>query len=1371
MKFLMRYRLLGVLILLSFRLVETHAQTIVQLQNFTQKDGLSSNFVLSILQDREGFMWIGTENGLNRFDGQHFLWFRSDPEDPHSLNGNWIWKLLEDHQQQLWIVTEQGLNLLNKQTGKIERVPLIKNGQSVKVFINGIYETTSGLIWLSSSAAGLFKLEKDQNDGTWRAIHFDFKTPAASNTFKIAHATANEVWLVHTEGFYEIDIASREVTAYPFPVLPDELFAKEFYANANPQYVEGEIFLGSFNQLYVLDITKDRSEVKTVEAFSTKWGLATPITGACYFERKDVLFYPSDRNIALFDLESETLEVIHKEGQLEKDMFLNPIHATYIDRHGNYWIGTSGGGLYLGQKNKKPFAFYQHDPRNPHSISKGQVRSFVELENGNMWTGVLAHGLDYFIRQENGGLKKTKSVAADNGQPNALSSPDVIKLVQGADKSLWVATNVNLMRTDAAGNLLQTFIYQENDPNTISGNRVWGLAMGADGYIWAGTWQDGLNRIDPLTGEVTRFWHEPQGDHAPGSNNIRNIYIDKKQMIWIGTDLGLLQFDPKQEQFVQYFRHEEDNPNSLSNNLVWAIYEDQYGVLWVGTDIGLNRYDASSGQFERFYEKEGLPDNSIYGILEDDEGLLWVSTKNGLARQLAGQAEIAFRSLGIEEGMPTTSFLPKAYLNSAQSDELFFGSAEGMLIVRPALLGQSSSQAQLAIHELKRFKRKSGPNAVVLECFVGMQQNLNLGYDDQSVAFTLSDLNWMSHPTYKYEYQLVGFNKQWTPLEKDMQVSFSNLPPGRYSLRARAVNVENVKLDTTDLLNIRVFPPWWESWWAFILYIIAVTAIVLLLIRSYLQRQFEKKEAENLRNLDAFKNELFTNITHEFRTPLTVISGMVEQIKKKPGEWLDEGAELIQRNTRNLLDLINQILELQKIESGKLKIELQQTDIMPFLENIATQFKAYAYSKEQRMLFRPQQEELTMDFDAEKVLRIVSNLLSNAIKYTPEQGTVSFSIATGKHVALKSSQCLILTVDDNGPGIPPEQLPRIFDRFFQASTNEQGTGSSTGVGLSLTMELVKLLKGQIEVDSELGKGTTFRVYLPITRNATPAEAEAPLSSIQSAVFGTQGVPTPKQHTATDLPLALITEDNPDIAKYLQICLESQYRLELATNGQEGIDKALELIPDIIISDVMMPKKNGFELCETLKEDIRTSHIPIILLTAKSDVVSRIAGLKQGADDYLGKPFHEEELLVRMQNLLNIRAQLQARYQHPGNTSIPTQQTASTIKEDIFISKLRKVVEARIDDPGFDLNELSESLFLSRSQLGRKVKALTGRSLAVYIRSIRLHRAKELLLSTEIAVKEIAYDVGFSSPVHFSRSYTEEFGESPTNTREMGQMRK
>ena len=1343
------------------------AQPTLQFQNFSQEDGLASDFVLSILQDHQGFMWIGTENGLNRFDGQHFLSFRFDPEDPETLSDNWIWTLLEDHQHQLWIGTQRGLNRLHLETGKIERVPLIKNGQEVKAaIINNIYESPSGSVWVAALNQGVFKLEKDPQGTKWQAVHFASDQP----TLNIAHATADELWVVHANGIDKIQISSQETVHYLFPNSGMSV-QDEFYKFSGINQSKGKILVGFQNELFALDTSKDQPEFQAIQDFNSISEPSVLITGDFLFDRPDVLFFPSDKDLALFNLESGNLEFIQKEGQVDKHLFRNPVHAVYKDQQGNYWIGTAGGGLFLGQDVKKAFTFYQHDPSNPSSISKGQVRSILEGNNGNIWVGIIDYGLDYLILQEHNHFKRNRSVIANPSQKNSLATDKIIKLLPGDDQTIWVATNDNgLMKLDATGETMEIFDHHPDDPNSLSGNRVWGLAKDQNGYIWAGTWQNGLNRLDPLTGEVKKFRHDPQDPNTLGSNNIRNLFIDKAGALWIGTENGLSRFDPGSEQFT-HFQYDQDDPNSLSDNLVWAIYEDRQGALWVGTNTGLNRYDPSTGRFEHFYEKDGLPDNGIYGILEDDEGFLWISTKNGLARQLANPSGNSFRALGLAEGLKTISFLPKAYLNSAQSDQLFFGSAEGMLIVRPALLQQDTSQAQLVIHEMRRFKRKAVPEAVVSDFFTGAhQETVRLGYQDQSVIFTLSDLNWLNHPTYTYEFQLVGFNVQWTPLEKNMQVSFSNLPPGTYTLRARAKNLENVSLEATDLLNLSVFPPWWKSWWAYLMYAFVAGSIILLLVRFYLRRQLGKKEAENLRTLDSFKNKLFTNITHEFRTPLTIISGMNEQIKKKPDRWLEEGSELIRKNTGNLLDLINQILELQKLESGKLKLQMQQGDIIPYLKNIFDQFQTYAHSKEQVMAFNTQLEKLEMDYDPEKILRIVSNLLSNAVKYAPERGKVTFQVSSEMHNGLQAEECLILMVKDNGPGIPKDQLPYLFNRFFQASGSGQKVKTGTGIGLSLTYELVKLLNGHIEVDSQLDEGSTFRCYLPITRKAAPLEAVDPIN-VREALFGSVGqVKKSTDPADKDLPLALIVEDNPDVTQYLQICLEGSYRLELASDGQMGIDRAQELVPDIIVSDVMMPRKDGFELCETLKEDIRTSHVPIILLTAKSDVESRIVGLKQGADDYLGKPFHEEELLVRMQNLLNIRRKLQERYQNLYTQPLPDQKETHPSKEDAFILKLKEMVEARIDDFDFGINELSQALFLSHSQLGRKVKALTGRSLTIYIRSIRLQKARQLLLTTPLSVKEIGYEVGFSSPEHFSRSYTKEFGESPSNTRETGQMR-
>ena len=1349
------------------------AQPTLQFQNFTQRDGLASDYVLSILEDHQGFIWIGTENGLNRFDGKHFLKFNSDPENPTSLNDNWVTEIFEDSQYNLWIGTGRGLNRLDRKAGKIERIPLLKGGKAMEVLVSDIVEDPSGNYWITTHAEGLYLLKPAQKDQKWHATFFPYgditQDTVGARLINIAHATADELWIVHSAGIDYLHIPSREAIRY---LVPEE---SQFYNNEYDSVKglfdgKGKIYVGLNQELYVLDITQERPALRTFELPTPELSPTLNITRSFLFDSPDILLIPSYNDLALLNIEEGTLKLIQSDRQAGEELFLDPIHAVYKDKQGNYWVGTSGGGLFLGQNAKDPFTFYQHDRANPHSISQGQVRSFLDDENGHLWVGILNHGLDQLVQQKNGFLKRNRSVTTAPGQPNALASDRVIKIIPGAKKSIWVATNHSgLIQTDSTGKPLAHYIHRPNDPNSLSGNRIWGLARDKSGYIWAGTWLDGLNCLDPRTGLVKRFRHDPDDLHSLGDDNIRYLFFDRQGILWIGTDGGLGRYDPQADQFTHY-RHDPNNPRTLSDNLVWAIYEDQEGQLWVGTNTGLNRLDIRSQDFEHFFEKDGLPDNTIYGILEDDEGRLWASTENGLARQLPAGAANAFQAIGVADGLEMVSFLPKACLNSAYSDELFFGGSKGLLVVKPSRMVQDTTAPHLALHAMAKFQRKAGQGEAIIDYFIGDRTKpIRLGYQDQSVVFTLADLNRVANKSYQYEYQLEGFNQQWIPLEEDMQITFTNLPPGNYRLWARAKDLDNTYLKAIGLLDIKVSPPWWKSWWAYLAYILITGAAVGWFVQSHLRRQLAKKEAENLRTLDEFKNKLFANITHEFRTPLAIISGMIEQIRKKPDRWLEDGSAMIQRNTNNLLDLVNQILELQKVEAGKLEIQLQQGDIIPFLQTIFKQLQAFGQSKEQHLTFTAEPSELHMDYDPEKTLRIVSNLLSNAIKYTPEKGQVHFSAALGEEPDLQPSRCLVISIQDTGPGISEEQLPHIFDRFFQAPANGKGTESGTGIGLSLTLELVKLLGGKIEANSQVGQGTAFTVFLPITRKAAPAPAQG-TDVIQSAIFSRKGLRERKQAPAAGLPLALIVEDNPDIAQYLQICLEGHYRLEVTVDGQEGIGLALEGIPDIIISDVMMPRKDGFELCETLKDDTRTSHIPIILLTAKADVESRIAGLKQGADDYLAKPFHEEELLVRMQNLLDIRRKLQERYQNLYAHPLPGPKEAIPSKEDEFILRLKEIVEAHLDDPDFGLDALSQALLLSRSQLGRKVSALTGRSPAIFVRSIRLQKAKQLLLTTDLSVKEIGYEVGFSNPVHFSRSYAEEFGESPTNTRGTGQMR-
>lgn len=530
------------------------------------------------------------------------------------------------------------------------------------------------------------------------------------------------------------------------------------------------------------------------------------------------------------------------------------------------------------------------------------------------------------------------------------------------------------------------------------------------------------------------------------------------------------------------------------------------------------------------------------------------------------------------------------------------------------------------------------------------------------------------------------------------------------------------------------------------------------------QNKIVEGQKRKLEELDNLKSRFFTNISHEFRTPLTVISGMVEQIEKAPKNWLKKGLKLIKRNNNNLLNLVNQILDLRKLESGGLQLDLIQADVVNYLRYIMESFHSLAESKEVKLHFLTDEPSLSMDFDQEKLLRIISNLLTNSIKFTPSGGDVYLIVNVNTLGVLEPPRVLLsIKIKDTGIGIPASKLPHIFNRFYQVDDSTTRKGEGTGIGLALTQELVKLMEGSIQVESLEGQGSTFTIQLPIHRDATPEVAVAdPTSPSFPAVLANFRAEESQEVTGTtsssDLPHLLIVEDNADVVQYLESFLREYYQLSVARDGQQGIDMALELIPDLILSDVMMPKKDGYSVCETLKTDERTSHIPIVLLTAKAGAESRIAGLRRGADAYLAKPFNQEELLIRLQKLLELRLQLQLRYQ---SMVIPSPSNDEALQqEDAFITKLRGIIEAQMEDENFGIPELCKAIGMSRSQLHLKIKALTDKSTSHYIRASRLHRAKSLLQAGDLNITQVAFEVGFKDPAYFSRTFSEEFGLSP-----------
>ncbi len=869
-------------------------------------------------------------------------------------------------------------------------------------------------------------------------------------------------------------------------------------------------------------------------------------------------------------------------------------------------------------------------------------------------------------------------------------------------------------------------------------------------------------------------------------SEVNELYYSNEGMLWVAAKNGLWKFDIKNNQV-----HSFASTNDFLDVHITSIHLGENEKLWLGTfDAGVLILDLATNKVEQISKVDGLSNNTVTGILSDEEGNRWISTYDGIT-VLSPTGEVLF-DLSQENGLTSNEFNRTSYVKFPDG-RMAFGGVTGINILEPpkikeAFIDRTPLNIFLTSHTY--YSNEAGKNLVLEGDYISPQA-INIPAANRYLILDFSISEYADRSKHTYAYRLVpGWDRDqshenipWINLGPASELTLNNLPVGDYIVQIRGIDHKGRTTATPLQIPIHVEQFFYRTWWFYALcslpFLLGAWIWIrrILTERKRLKIEVEKRtkeirldkeiiarQVEELQQFDQAKSRFFANISHELRTPLTIILGMIEQIDKQPKRWLNKGVKMIRNNGSNLLELVNQILELQKLESGNLSVNLQLDDIIPFLKSIFNQFEALAVSKSLQMEFISEMESLDMDYDQEKILRIVSNLLSNAIKYTPEKGKVNFTISSGKIGESVQEDHLILTVEDTGHGIHHEELPYIFDRFFQASSQEKIINSGTGIGLSLTQELVKLLNGKIEVFSQLGQGTTFQVFLPITQKANPGQRKDQLN-IQAAVLGTQGPPEKEKIAAEDLPLALIVEDNVDIAQYLQICLEGSYRMHFARNGQEGIDQALEQVPDIIVSDVMMPEKNGFELCETLNEDIRTSHIPIILLTAKSDVDSRIAGLKKGADDYLAKPFHEEELLIRMKNLLDIRLKLQKRYQNLFDQA-PMIEEPEVSKEDEFMLKFKEIIEPQLSDPDFDSEKLTQALFMSRSHLSRKIKALTGRSLGIYIRSLRLQKARHLLLTSDLSIKEIGYEVGLYNPTYFSRTYQEEFGESPSKTREI-----
>ncbi len=1300
-----------------------------------------------VMQDSHGFLWFSSQAGLHRYDGRHFQLYTHVPGDTTSLPPHRVWEMEEDALGRIWVATDDGLRVFDPHTEQFEK-----------------------LRWRDSTylASGItFNITRDQQDRMW--------VTTRGNGFYVFDQILDTVWHF------------RHDAADPHSLSDD--IVVEVLEDRKGRYWITTMF-GGLNRLdslggpftHYLHVPDDPT---SVPSNSIMYALE---------DQNGAIWLTTWNGIGVLDPSSGYVTTYQHDVADSHSLAHNRTWHAAEDGNGHIWIATSGG-LSIFDPQKKHFSNYRHDPFNANSLSDNYLRFAYEDHDGNMWL-TSANGINKASRQAN-----QFSFQPYRQQPgSSVENPHdgITAILDDSNGRRWVATNGGgIYQMDLADESIRLFLTTDDASSTS----IWTIFEDSKDRILAAThagvmvYNEFAGRFVPLTigAGGSPFTHsirdiiEPQpgvlwmvGDEGwfilseeKGSLDqpdatidvLTTIFLDQAGRVWLGRQKGVHVRYPDGRVFS--FSHDEKDPHSLSNNFITGIVEDTDGVIWVATKHGLNRFSfAGTGNAPRLSRwtmtNSPLTAMQMLDVTLDKNGQMW-----GLFPQGVTRIDPENRVCQTFSPLPQSDILSSRFGHS-RNGRLQVGGYYGVYSFQADSLQSQLTWPPVWITDFRLFNQSvpirggfmdtAALESPLMEAVLFTDQ-LTLKHWQNDFSFVFAALEYSAVEGRQFRYRLDGYDDHWITPSTDFPIAaYTNIPPGNYVFRVILSAMDGNSRSSEDQLQIRIRPPWYWAWWSKLIYGFVLAGILYGGYQVQLKRRLAQVEARRFAELDQFKTQFYTNITHEFRTPLTIILGMAQQMKNQVSEHAKHHLDLIKRNGRQLLQLVNQMLDLSKLEAGHLQLQLVQGDVIAFLRYLIESFQSLAAQKDIALHLQSQVDQLLMDYDPDRLTAIVSNLLANAVKFTPAGGTVDVRIAA-------SPKQLTILVRDSGTGIAAEDLPFIFDRYYQSQSLvflDHASLSGSGIGLALTKRLVELMGGAIEVQSQLGEGSTFKVELPISRLQPLLATPSPI------VMPPVSAPRLRQEYlnsgASDRPLLLLVEDNVDLLHYLVSILADRYQLLTAKDGQEGIDRALNQLPDMIITDVMMPRVNGLELCRRLKNDDLTCHIPIIMLTAKVDTDSRLTGLRQGADAYLAKPFLPEELDICIVKLLQLRSRLQAYYQSQLGASEKDVVKADTVVEDPFLVQVNQLIATHLSDESFSVEFMSSQLFVSVSNLYRKLKALTGMSPKEYLRYHRLNEAKEKLRSTDDSIADVAHQIGFADPLYFSRVFRKEIGMSPSQFR-------
>ncbi len=1363
-------------------LVSLFAQNnIPRFEHLSVEDGLSQRFVLEVVVDCQGFLWVATEDGLNKYDGYGFKVFRHDPDDPFSLGGNILRQALESHaydEHKLWVCTVGGglacLDLTTERFTNYVNDP--EDSTSISNNSVWIVEEThfDGIpeIWVGVIGPGLDRL--DPRTGKFKRYIFP------SMVTDLFYDSEGNLWVgTSSKGLALYNPAQDDFTFYEHdPRDPNSLASRGTYDMTEDH--EGNLWVGTIGPMDLMI----KSEIDS-----------TKITFKHYANDPD-----------------------------DPDSFSGPsVEYLFEDSKRNLWVGTFGGGVDLFNLETEKFTHFVFNPDNPHSMGANSVFSIAEDHSGNIWFGH-QDGVSKLDAQKAPFYRYEFTVRGATGLENKWITSIVSSWEEGQE-ILWLGTiGKGLCRFNRMTGEIKWYLHSHSDSNSLADNSVMSMYMPQPDVLMITTWA-GLSRFE-ISSEQFETYHlypDPESDYAEEvamtshlgptgrmwigfMNHIGEFDFQEKRVktiervrayaihesvhagkhyLWGGSfNYGLLKIDLENGARTWY-NHDPEDSNSLADDMIEALYSNTMeGIdyLWVGTMNGLDRFDYETNIFKHYTMADGLPHNHITCIDEDKNGNLWLTSKIGLTR--FNPIQETFKTYWKADGLPSDGYeMESIHINEA--GEVFVGGDNGLVSFFPDNLKENPKAPNVILTDFKLFhepvpvrplKNSASGNGYSLKKHISYLNELQLTYKENVFSFSFTALDFRSPQKNQYAYYFEGFEEEWTFVDASIrEVTYMNLDPGEYSFHVKASNNDGVWNDEGVSLKISISPPWWETPWAFLGYLMVVVGLAVAFWRFQVSRiklthqvEIEHLSAEHYHELDEHKSRFMANISHEFRTPLTLILGPVSNlISQIKDQEMQADLTLIQKQAKRLLELVVQLLDISKVDDNRMILQVSQQNIVPLVRGLVLSFGSLAERNKIDLNFESSEENIQIYVKRDAIGKIINNLLSNSFKFTEVGNTIMVGITRNNASLLSKEGEVIIRVSDTGIGIPENHLTKVFDRFHQVDNTETRQWGGTGIGLSLTKELVDLHKGNITVESNPEIGTVFTIRLPLGKQHLAAHEIVHPGNLASVDTEAEPIGHDNENSrhfaeakiGDTLPILLIVEDNVDVRNYIRSYLEKSYQCYEAVDGQDGLNKVRELIPDLVISDIMMPKMNGLEFCRHMKTDERTSHIPVLMLTAKADIDSKVKGLETGADAYLTKPFEAKELTIRIKNLIDQRQALRERFQREFSL-IPADLDISSMDRH-FLERAVGIVNDHLDDTEFKVDNLAQKIFMSRQQLNRKLKALTGRTAVEFIRLIRLKRAAMLLGNNHATITEIAYKVGFSNPSHFSRSFHQEYGKTPS----------